>query len=75
MHTTIPKQKVMKSRFAKLFHRVIAMAGVALLSGGSSAALAQQAESQVVTTTKETPKIPNALETDLLRSLHGAGGC
>src|SRR5256886_5314708 len=49
----------MKSQSNKPFHIVIAITGVALLSAGSSAALAQQAESQVMTTTKEAPKIPN----------------
>jgi len=49
----------MKSQSHKPFHIVIAITGVALLSAGSSAALAQQAESQVMTTTKEAPKIPS----------------
>src|SRR5437868_5261140 len=52
----------MKSQSRKLLHREIALAGVALLSLGSAAALAQQAESQVMTTTSDTeeaPKIPS----------------
>src|SRR5438874_6764773 len=51
----------MKSQSRKLLHREIVLAGVALLSLGSAAALAQQAESQVMTTatTEESPKIPN----------------
>jgi hypothetical protein len=50
----------MKSQSRKLLHREIALAGVALLSLGSATALAQQAESQVMTTTttEESPKIP-----------------
>lgn len=47
----------------KLFHGVIAIAGLALLLLGSTAALAQQAESQVMTTTtsdtEQAPKLPN----------------
>src|SRR5438094_6009116 len=35
------------------------MACVTLLSSGASAALAQQAESQIMTTTEEAPKLPN----------------
>src|SRR4029078_8619828 len=42
---------------------VIAIAGVALFSAGSSTALAQQAESQVMTTTtadtEQAPKLPS----------------
>src|SRR5437660_10316583 len=53
----------MKSPSRKLFHCVIALAGVAFLLLGSTAALAQQAESQVMTTTtsdtEQAPKIPN----------------
>ncbi len=53
----------MKSQSRKLFHREIALAGVAFLLLGSTAALAQQAESQVMTTTtsdtEQAPKIPN----------------
>ena len=53
----------MKSQSRKLFRRVIAIIGLALLSSGSSA-FAQQAQSQVMTTTTNTdteqaPKIPN----------------
>src|SRR5439155_11292227 len=52
----------MKSRIVELFHRVIAIAAVALLSSGPTAAFSQQAESQVMKTTTDTqqaPKIPN----------------
>src|SRR5437588_7319298 len=49
----------MKSQSRKLLHREIALAGVAFLLLGSTAALAQQAESQVMTTTEEAPKLPN----------------
>src|SRR6266478_2268122 len=54
----------MKSPSRKLFHGVIASAGVALLSSGATTAFAQQAQSQVMTTTTNTdteqaPKIPN----------------
>src|SRR5881628_2870303 len=52
----------MKSSSRKLFHGVIAIAGLAFVSSGSSA-FAQQAESQVMTTTtsdtEQAPKIPN----------------
>src|SRR6266849_6065247 len=53
----------MKSPSRKLFYGVIAIAGLALLSSGSTA-FAQQAQSQVMTTTTNTdaqqaPKIPN----------------
>src|ERR1043166_4640235 len=52
----------MKSRSGKLFRRVIAVIGLALLSSGSSA-FAQQAQSQVMTTTtsdaEQTTKLPN----------------
>jgi Protein of unknown function (DUF3300) len=50
-------KKYMKSQSCKLFHSVIAIIGLALLTSGSTAALAQQAESQVLTTTQETPKL------------------
>ena len=53
----------MKSQSRKLLHREIALAGVAFLLLGSTAALAQQAESQVMTTTtsdtEQAPKLPN----------------
>src|SRR5205823_9143695 len=53
----------MKSQSRKLFRRVIAIIGLALLSSGSPA-FAQQAQSQVMTTTtnahtEQAPKIPN----------------
>ena len=48
----------MKSQSRKLFHSVIAIIGLALLTSGSSA-LAQQAESQVMTTTTQAPKLPS----------------
>ena len=48
----------MKSQSRKLFHSLIAIIGLALLTSGSSA-LAQQAESQVMTTTQEAPKLPS----------------
>jgi hypothetical protein len=52
----------MNSQSRKLFHREIAIVGLALLSLGSSA-FAQQAESQVMTTTtpdtERAPKLPN----------------
>jgi len=60
---TVEKKKLMKSPSRKLFHGVIAIAGLALLLLGSTAALAQQAESQVMTTTtsdtEQAPKLPN----------------
>src|SRR5213592_2108099 len=53
----------MKSQSRKLLQREIALAGVAFLLLGSTAALAQQAESQVMTTTtsdtEQVPKLPN----------------
>src|SRR6202158_6072717 len=60
---TVEKKKVMKSQSRKPFRRVIAIIGLALLSSGFSA-FAQQAQSQVMTTTTNTdteqaPKIPN----------------
>jgi Protein of unknown function (DUF3300) len=48
----------MKSQSRKLFHGVIAIIGLASLTSGSSAS-AQQAESQVMTTTQEAPKLPS----------------
>jgi len=60
---TVEKQKFMKSPSRKLFHGVIAIIGLALPLLGSTAALAQQAESQVMTTTtsdaEQAPKLPN----------------
>jgi hypothetical protein len=47
----------MKSRSRKLFHSVIAIIGLASLLSGSTAALAQQAQSQEMTTTQQTPKL------------------
>src|SRR5438309_5065814 len=53
----------MKSQSRKLLHREIALAGIALLSSGSPKASAQQAQSQVMTTTtsdtEQAPKLPN----------------
>src|SRR5437867_12310067 len=57
--TTDGKQKFMKSQSPKLFHGVIAIIGLALLLLGSTAALAQHAESQAMTTTEEAPKLPS----------------
>ena len=47
----------MKSRSRKLFHAVIAIIGLASLLLSSTAALAQQAQSQEMTTTQQTPKL------------------
>src|SRR6266478_2230587 len=52
----------MKSPSRKLFHGVIAIAGLALLSSGATTAFAQQAQSQVMTTTtnadtEQAPKL------------------
>ena len=47
----------MKSRSRKLFHSAIAIIGLASLLFGSTAALAQQAQSQEMTTTEQTPKL------------------
>ncbi|MBO0696059.1 MAG: DUF3300 domain-containing protein, partial [Verrucomicrobia bacterium] len=55
----------MKPPSAKLFYRLIAIAGAALISFWCTAALAQQAQSQVMTTTtpsddtEQAPKLPN----------------
>ena len=52
----------MKSPSCKLFHGMIAIVSLALLSSGTTAAFAQQAQSQVMKTTTDTqqsPKIPN----------------
>src|SRR5947208_4501015 len=63
LYATVEKQKFRKSQSRKLLHREIALAGVAFLLLGSTAALAQQAESQVMTTTtsdtEQAPKLPN----------------
>src|SRR5260370_9481450 len=56
---TVEKKKLMKSPSRKLFHCEIAIAALAFLLLGSTAALAQQAESQVMTTTEEAPKLPS----------------
>jgi len=56
------KRKGSQSRFSgERFRNVIAIVCAALLSSISSVALAQtpEAQSQVMTTTKEAPKIPN----------------
>ena len=47
----------MKSRSRKLFLSAIAIIGLASLLFGSTAALAQQAQSQEMTTTEQTPKL------------------
>jgi Protein of unknown function (DUF3300) len=52
-------KKYMKSQSRKLFHSVIAIIGLALLTSGSTTSLAQQAESQVLTTTEAAPKLPS----------------
>src|SRR5438309_1168332 len=53
----------MKSQSRKLLHREIALAGVAFLLSSSPGALAQQAQSQGMTTTtsdtEQAPKLPN----------------
>src|SRR5213596_4145792 len=48
----------MKSSSRKLFHGVIAILSTTLFSP-ASIVLAQQAESQVMTTTEQAPKLPN----------------
>src|ERR1700751_2916176 len=52
----------MKSQSRKLFHCVITFVGIALFSSGTTAAFAQQAQSQVMTTTtsdtEQTAKLP-----------------
>ena len=55
---TVEKKKLMKSQSRKLVRGVIAIIGLAFLSSGFSA-FAQQAQSQVMTTTKEAAKIPS----------------
>src|SRR5207249_3692212 len=63
LYATVEEKKLMKSPSRKLLQREIALAGVAFLLLGSTAALAQQAESQVMTTTtsdtEQAPKLPN----------------
>src|SRR6266446_3041834 len=58
----LKRKKFMKSQSRKLLHCEIAIAGLAFLWSGSSA-FAQQAESQVMTTTtsdtEQAPKLPN----------------
>jgi hypothetical protein len=49
----------MKSQSRKVFDIVIAITGVVFFSAGSSTAPAQQAESQVMATTEEAPKLPS----------------
>src|SRR5947209_11556240 len=61
--TTVEKKKVMKSPTRKSFNGLITIVGLAFLSSGSPA-FAQQAQSQVMTTTtnahtEQAPKIPN----------------
>src|SRR6476660_7020914 len=53
----LKRKKLMKSSSRKLFHSVIAIIGLGVLLLGSTAALAQQAQSQVMTTTEQTPKL------------------
>src|SRR4030095_14206996 len=53
----LSKVKLMKSQGRKLFHRVIAIIGLAFVSSSSSA-FAQQAQSQVMTTTTDTEQAP-----------------
>jgi len=55
---TVEKKKLMKSQSRKLVRGVIAIIGLAFLSSGFSA-FAQQAQAQVMTTTKEAAKIPS----------------
>src|SRR5437667_248152 len=59
----------MKSQSRKLLHREIALAGVAFLLLGSTAALAQQAEPQVMTTTNSDTEQASKLPNDELDSL------
>ncbi len=59
------ESKIMKSLSRKLFHRVIAIAGLAFISSGSSA-FAQQAQSQVMnTTTSDTEQAPQLASGEL----------
>src|SRR5437762_13467235 len=59
---TVEKYNTMKSQSSTLFRHVIAIMGLAFLSS-SPGALAQQAQSQVMTTTtsdtEQAPKLPN----------------
>jgi hypothetical protein len=68
---TVAKQKIMKSQSRKLFHGVIAVLGLAFLLSGSNA-FAQQAQSQVMTTTtsdtEQAPKLASG-ELDSLVAL------
>src|SRR5919201_1764106 len=66
VHVFVPgnclNQKVMKSPSPKLVRSGIAIIGLTFISSGSligQTPAPQQAESQVMTTTKETSKIPN----------------
>src|SRR5437762_1806449 len=60
---TVEKYNTMKSQSRILFRHVITLVAVTLLSLRATAALAQQAESQVMTTTtsdtEQAPKLPN----------------
>src|SRR5947199_3640743 len=60
---TVEKYNTMKSQSRILFRHVITLEAVTLLSLRATAALAQQAESQVMTTTtsdtEQAPKLPN----------------
>src|SRR5437762_176891 len=59
------ESKIMKSLSRKLFHRVIAIAGLAFISSGSSA-FTQQAQSQVMnTTTSDTEQAPQLASGEL----------
>jgi hypothetical protein len=62
-------KRVMKSPSRKLFHSVIAIIGLALLLLGSTAALAQQVQSQVMTTTTPAPTAAPKVRNDQLDSL------
>jgi hypothetical protein len=60
---SVEKRKVMKSQSRKIFHGVIAIGCVAWLATGKilvgQTSPPQEAQSQVMTTAKEAPKIPN----------------
>src|SRR5262249_14665877 len=63
------KKKIMNSQSSKLIHLVIALVGVALLSSGATVAFAQQAQSQVMTTTAPDAGQTAQLPPDQLDSL------